>query len=668
MGRTKKRIKIKFIYKLLMGFGILCIIIGVILILGDKTIKSTFDLLHTVINEQVRALAKINQLHYRANQIRLLEVELFENNDYYTAIGEIDNLNGLIELLEKDLRNFVSTSIPKEDKNIGSLLSSWELYRKGVEQSLQHAKSMNMSEAEQVSRYSSFPRFQVFSRELELISTKIEERTQQGYDDSIVELKMRRHVFLLISIIGITGGVAAAFVLSRSLSSRVLVLRAGALRLANGDMKTPIPIEGNDELTDLATSFNEMTGKLQRTTTSVDNLNREITERKRVEGKLRKAEEKYRRLFEGALDAIFVADAETGIIVDCNPAAAKLVGRAREELIGQHQRIPHPPEDIEGEFSRTFKEHLEEKAEQVLETQIITAKGQIRDVAIKASLLEISGKKVLQGIFRDITEKRKAEEIMKRLNQKLEDTVTELKEANQGMKDFIYIASHDLREPLRKVTAFGAMLQQSLKDKLSGDDLENLQFMIDGAQRMTQMIEGLLVYSRVSTQAQLPQSVDLNEIVMQVQQLELAVLIEEEQVTIEAQSLPTVEVDPVQIRQLMQNLIANGIKYQKKGNVPHIIITSKPAAEGMVRIEVTDNGIGIAPEYLQSIFTMFRRLHSRDEYEGTGIGLAVCKKIVERHGGRIGVESEPDKGSTFWFTIPMAEKLATAATEVKSNV
>jgi light-regulated signal transduction histidine kinase (bacteriophytochrome) len=269
----------------------------------------------------------------------------------------------------------------------------------------------------------------------------------------------------------------------------------------------------------------------------------------------------------------------------------------------------------------------------------------------------------------DVTQQKEAEEIMKRLNRDLEYTVAELEEANRELKNFVYIASHDMREPLRKITAFGAILRQSLKDKLSSDDAENLYFMIDGAQRMAKMIEGLLTYSRISTQAQPHQAVDLNEIVKQLQQLELSVLLEEKQVTIEIpQPLPCVEVDPVQIRQLMQNLIANGVKYQKKGNMPHITITTKPAADGMVGIEVTDNGIGIAPQYLQSIFTMFRRLHSRDEYEGTGIGLTVCKKIVELHGGKIGVESQTDKGSTFWFTMPAAEKLTIAATEVESHV
>jgi len=178
---------------------------------------------------------------------------------------------------------------------------------------------------------------------------------------------------------------------------------------------------------------------------------------------------------------------------------------------------------------------------------------------------------------------------------------------------------------------------------------------------MTKMIEGLLVYSRVSTKAHSAETVNLNNTVKEIGRLELSVAIEEKKAIIDVpQPLPEVDVDPVQIRQLMQNLIANGMKYQAKDNVPHITITSKPVANGMVRINITDNGIGIASEFQQAIFIMFKRLHSRNEYEGTGIGLAVCKKIVERHGGKIGVESEQGKGSTFWFTVP-------AVNETNSN-
>ena len=241
------------------------------------------------------------------------------------------------------------------------------------------------------------------------------------------------------------------------------------------------------------------------------------------------------------------------------------------------------------------------------------------------------------------------------LNIELVKTADKVQEANSELKNFVYVASHDLREPLRKIIAFGQILKKSLQNKLAEDDAENFHFMIEGAERMSKMIDGLLIYSKVSSQAKPFKDIDLNQIVRQLRQFELAMVIEEKNVQIDIpEPLPFVKADAVQINQLLQNLIANGIKYQKKESTPCIRITSKPAADGMVKIEITDNGIGIKPEYQSSIFTMFKRLHTRDEYEGTGIGLSVCKKIVERHNGKIGVESQFEKGSTFWFTIPAA--------------
>jgi signal transduction histidine kinase len=241
----------------------------------------------------------------------------------------------------------------------------------------------------------------------------------------------------------------------------------------------------------------------------------------------------------------------------------------------------------------------------------------------------------------------------------VQERTSQLEIANQELKNFVYIASHDLREPLRKIIVFGDMLTKSLTNKIEENDAESLHYMIDGAQRMKKMIDGLLSYSRVTTQAQQFQNVDLNQIIEEICKFELSVLIEEKNVLLETPGkLPVIVGDPVQITQLMQNLIANGIKYQKKGNQPKISIISKTAADGMVRIEITDNGIGIRPEFHNSVFGMFKRLHS-NEYEGTGIGLATCKKIVERHNGKIGIESQPDKGSTFWFTVEQAKVVAT---------
>lgn len=248
------------------------------------------------------------------------------------------------------------------------------------------------------------------------------------------------------------------------------------------------------------------------------------------------------------------------------------------------------------------------------------------------------------------------------LNAELMQTTEKLQQANTELKSFVYVASHDLREPLRKIVVFGDMLKESLKDKIQGPDSENLHFMIDGAERMKKMIDGLLLYSRVSTQPHPLQRVDMNEILIQLCKFELGVLLEERNVIIEKpQPLPIVVADPSQLTQLLQNLIANGIKYQPKGNQPRITITPKPAPDGMVKIEVKDNGIGIKSEYHSAVFTMFKRLHSKEQYEGTGIGLSVCKKIVERHNGQIGVESQFGEGSTFWFTIKEVPAAVTAS-------
>ena len=261
---------------------------------------------------------------------------------------------------------------------------------------------------------------------------------------------------------------------------------------------------------------------------------------------------------------------------------------------------------------------------------------------------------------------------LKLINRQLESEIAERKKAeealeisNRELKDFVYIASHDLREPLRKISSFGQLLQQSLQDKLSDDERENLEFMIDGSDRMTMMIDGLLKYSRANTREIVFEEVDLNKIIEQLKELELSMLLEETGAVIEIpQPLPKVSADPVQIEQLLQNLIANGIKYRNENVKPVITIKSREDSGNKVRIEVQDNGIGIAPEFSEEIFKMFKRLHSRGKYDGCGIGLSVCRKIVDRHSGKIGVESEPGKGSTFWFTLSRAKDAVPTEEEV----
>ncbi len=251
----------------------------------------------------------------------------------------------------------------------------------------------------------------------------------------------------------------------------------------------------------------------------------------------------------------------------------------------------------------------------------------------------------------------------------LEAMIEKLNNSNRQLQEFTYVASHDLREPLRKISAFGQLLVANLSDKLESDDRENLEFMIDGANRMQQMIEALLSYSRITTKGVDFEPVDLNEVVQELKSFELAVKLEETHAVLTVpEPLHHVNCDAAQVRQLLQNLIANGLKYQESGNIPHITICSGIQDDGMVRVEVQDDGIGIEKEQYESVFTMFRRIHTRQEYEGTGIGLAICKKIVERHGGEIGVSSVYGQGSTFWFTMPTALAAVNTRSQVDSGV
>jgi signal transduction histidine kinase len=237
----------------------------------------------------------------------------------------------------------------------------------------------------------------------------------------------------------------------------------------------------------------------------------------------------------------------------------------------------------------------------------------------------------------------------KTLEKKVEERTVELARSNAELEQFAYVASHDLQEPLRMVSSYVKLLERRYKDNLDKDADEFIAYAVDGATRMQQLINDLLTYSRVGTKGKPFEPTD-SETVFKLATDNLKVAIEESGAVITHDPLPSVMADSSQLIQLLQNLIGNGIKF--RGEEPLKIYVSAAKKKNEWLFSVSDNGIGIDPKDKERIFQIFQRLHSSNEYQGTGIGLAVSKKIVERHGGRIWVESKPKKGSTFYFTIP----------------
>ena len=237
----------------------------------------------------------------------------------------------------------------------------------------------------------------------------------------------------------------------------------------------------------------------------------------------------------------------------------------------------------------------------------------------------------------------------KEMENKLTDMVKRYKQSNEELQQFAYIASHDLQEPLRMVTSFTQLLERRYRDKLDEDGKEFINFAVDGAKRMKGLIDGLLSYSRVSTRSKEAVKIDVQKLIEDLIR-DLGFIIKENNAKIFYKDLPIIKADKNQIYQLFQNLIMNGLKYRTEEN-PVIEISAKKEDSKWL-FAVKDNGIGIDEKYFDRIFVVFQRLHSRDKYEGTGIGLAVCKRIVERTGGKIWVESKLNKGASFYFTIP----------------
>jgi PAS domain S-box-containing protein len=372
---------------------------------------------------------------------------------------------------------------------------------------------------------------------------------------------------------------------------------------------------------------------------------RDISVRKAAEDLLAQMEGRYRGLLEAAPDAMVVVNQGREIVL-LNVQAENQFGYRRDELLGQKVKNIIPEgfaERLIADGTRTAAEALAQQIGTGIELNGRRKDGSDFPIEIMLSPLESPEGILVTAAIRDITERKKSEE-------HLVKTVGELKRSNDELQQFAYVASHDLQEPLRMVASYTQLLAKRYKGHLDSEADEFIAYAVDGSNRMQGLIQDLLAYSRAGTNGKALREVS-SEKALKDALSNLRATIQESGALVTNDSLPAITSDDTQLVQVFQNLVGNAIKY-RSAEVPHVHVSATKNGGKEWIFSVRDNGLGIDPQYFERIFVLFQRLHGREEFNGTGIGLTICKKIVERLGGRIWVESQPEQGSIFYFSLP----------------
>lgn len=495
-----------------------------------------------------------------------------------------------------------------------------------------------------------------------------------------IRARQRAAAIVLGGLLALAAAIAAnSAVIGLSIAKPLRKLREATSVVAEGNLGHRVDLPGNDEFGDLAEAFNRMTLRIER---SRAGLAREAVQRRSAEEEARKNEELLRAVFESTSDCILVWDRECNYLF-ANQAAIDHVGTTRDKVVGKNIRdgLGHIPDFMRLWMSRVDEVFETEKPLRVGDS-VRVGDRVVHSESVLSPVRDGGGRMFAVGVvYRDVTERKEAEEELKRYRLHLEELVeqrtADLKQANESLaaeieehkraqrrlqaatkdlersnrdlEQFAYVASHDLQEPLRMVSSYVQLLAKRYQGRLDADADEFIEFAVDGARRMRQLINDLLAYSRVGTRGKPLERAELDAALDEAL-LNVQVAIQESGAAVTRDPLPAVRGDASQLVQLFQNLVANAVKF--RGEEPPRIHVSAAEEDGEWVVSVRDNGIGIEPRDAERVFDIFQRLHGRDEYPGTGVGLAVCKRIVERHGGRIWVDSAPGKGSTFCFSLP----------------